>query len=135
MSGCIWDAIARDIKERADWRCQVCGKQCRRPGEPFDTSKRTLTVAHLNHTESDCRPENLMAMCAPCHCRYDARTKAERRKTGRKTPDFEADIRRVRDETYQEMREAYLVEHDRWPRGDDADAIYDQIYGRADENR
>jgi hypothetical protein len=45
----------------------------------------TLTVAHLNHRPEDCRPENLRALCAPCHCRMDAkairtkkRLKAER---------------------------------------------------------
>jgi hypothetical protein len=44
-----------------------------------------LTVAHLNHVPSDCRRENLKALCAPCHCRYDLkqmglkrRLKAER---------------------------------------------------------
>lgn len=78
-----WDAIARDVKDRADWKCQRCGKQCRRPGEPFDTHKRTLTVAHLNHTPEDCRPENLMAMCGPCHCRYDAKHHAETRRARR----------------------------------------------------
>ena len=31
-----------------------------------------LTVAHLNHTPEDCRPENLAAMCQGCHLRYDA---------------------------------------------------------------
>jgi hypothetical protein len=31
----------------------------------------TLTTAHLNHDPRDCRPENLRALCAPCHCRYD----------------------------------------------------------------
>lgn len=31
----------------------------------------TLTVAHLNHVPSDCSPDNLRALCAPCHCRYD----------------------------------------------------------------
>lgn len=31
----------------------------------------TLTVAHLNHIPSDCRPENLRALCSVCHCRYD----------------------------------------------------------------
>lgn len=36
-----------------------------------------LTVAHLNHTPEDCRPENLRAWCQRCHNRYDA---AERRK-------------------------------------------------------
>lgn len=57
--------------------CEMCGKQCRRPGEPFDTHKRTLTVAHCNHIESDCRPENLVAACAPCYLRYDAKHHAK----------------------------------------------------------
>ena len=32
-----------------------------------------LTVAHLNHLPSDCRAENLKALCSVCHLRYDAR--------------------------------------------------------------
>jgi hypothetical protein len=32
-----------------------------------------LTVAHLNHTPSDCRPENLMALCQMHHLRLDAK--------------------------------------------------------------
>lgn len=40
-----------------------------------------LTVAHLNHTPEDNRPENLRAMCQGCHLHYDrehhARTRAE----------------------------------------------------------
>ena len=75
-----WHAIAMQIKNAADWKCQKCGKQCRRPGEPFDTHKRTLTVSHLNHEPQDIRPENLMAMCAPCHLRYDAKHHAETRR-------------------------------------------------------
>lgn len=75
-----WIKIAFEIKTAADWKCQKCGKQCRRPTEPFDTHKRTLTVAHLNHKPMDCRPENLKAMCAPCHLRYDAKHHAETRK-------------------------------------------------------
>ncbi len=67
-----WDAIAFGIKEDACWKCEACGKQCRFPDEPFDTHKRTLTVAHINHVESDCRPENLLATCAACHLAYDA---------------------------------------------------------------
>jgi len=31
-----------------------------------------LTVAHLNHDPSDCRPENLRAMCQRHHLAYDA---------------------------------------------------------------
>ena len=75
-----WWAIAKGVKDASDWKCQKCGKQCRRPGEQFDTPKRTLTVAHLNHMPEDVRPENLMAMCAPCHLRYDAKHHAETRK-------------------------------------------------------
>ena len=67
-----WEAIALAVKAASDWRCEECGQQCRRPGEKFDTHTRTLTTAHLNHVPSDCRPENLKAMCAPCHLRYDA---------------------------------------------------------------
>lgn len=75
-----WNKIATDKKKAVGWKCEVCGKQCRRPGEEFDTHKRTLTVAHLNHTPEDVRPENLKAMCAPCHLRYDAQHHAETRK-------------------------------------------------------
>lgn len=78
-----WKEIALSIKEAAGWKCQKCGKQCRRPGEPFDTHRNTLTVAHLNHTPEDVRPENLMAMCAPCHLRYDAKHHAETRRSKR----------------------------------------------------
>ena len=71
-----WTEIALAVKDEAQWQCEKCGKQCRRPIEPFDTHKNTLTVAHCNHTPMDCRPENLSAMCAPCHLRYDAPRKA-----------------------------------------------------------
>lgn len=66
-----WVRIANAIKEQTGWRCEKCGKQCRTPGESLDTHRRTLTVAHINHVEMDCRPENLVALCAPCHLRYD----------------------------------------------------------------
>lgn len=75
-----WDAIAFRIKEAAGWRCAQCSKQCRRPGEPFKTHRLTLTVAHLDHDPSNCRDENLSALCAPCHLRYDAPRKAIDRK-------------------------------------------------------
>lgn len=75
-----WKKIALEVKEAADWRCAECGMQCRRPGEPFDTHRRTLTVHHINHTPEDCRMENLVALCAPCHLRYDAKHHAETRR-------------------------------------------------------
>lgn len=75
-----WREIARRVKDEANWTCENCGKACRKPKEPFDTHKRTLTVAHLNHIPEDCRRENLRALCAPCHLRYDAAHHAETRK-------------------------------------------------------
>jgi 5-methylcytosine-specific restriction endonuclease McrA len=41
--------------------------------------KIVLTSAHLNHDPSDCRDENLKALCQRCHLRYDAASKRERR--------------------------------------------------------
>ncbi len=67
-----WEAIAHAVKKTANWRCQLCGKQCRRPEEKFDTHKRTATAAHRNHLPRDCRPENLFCACAPCHLKFDA---------------------------------------------------------------
>ncbi len=90
-----WEEISLSIRSAAGWRCQRCGKQCRRPGEsisefinrtnyPGDEVrlhpiKWCLTVAHLNHVESDCQPDNLLAMCAPCHLTYDAGHHAQSR--------------------------------------------------------
>jgi hypothetical protein len=78
-----WKEIALKIKNEADWQCEMCGKQCRRPGERFDTHQRTLTVAHCNHIESDCRPSNLVAACAPCHLKYDSKHHAASREKNR----------------------------------------------------
>lgn len=97
-----WEQIALQIKEKADWTCQSCGKECRRSGESVtafilrwcdgnlrDTNwseiadhpqKWTLTVAHLNHEPSDCRSENLRALCAPCHCRMDLKAMGTKRR-------------------------------------------------------
>lgn len=60
-----WDEIATQVKEEAGWKCEECGKQCRRLGEPFDTHRRTLTVHHRDHTPENCERSNLVALCAP----------------------------------------------------------------------
>lgn len=65
-------AIGLQVKQDADWRCEVCDKKCRRPGEPFDTNCRTLTLAFRNHNSFDFKRENLVAMCVPCHLDHDA---------------------------------------------------------------
>lgn len=74
-----WKETATRIKAEAGWKCEKCGLQCRYPDEAFDTHKRTLTVAHINHIESDCRDENLVALCPACHLQYDGHRKAMQR--------------------------------------------------------
>lgn len=77
-----WSEIAHEIKDACGWQCQECGRQCRRPGEPFDTHRRTLTVAHLwpeDHAP-DAPVVFVVALCAPCHLRYDAPRKAHDRR-------------------------------------------------------
>jgi len=72
-----WDEIARQVKDAADWTCQTCGKLCRRPGEPFDTHQRTLTVHHDDGHPENGAPENMIAVCAPCHLQLDAQRHAD----------------------------------------------------------
>lgn len=67
-----WKQIAFAVKQSTGWKCQVCGKQCYRPGDKVENTQNVLTVAHVNHVESDCRPENLVAACSVCHLQYDA---------------------------------------------------------------
>lgn len=93
-----WNQIAIDIKVAVNWRCEECGKACRRSGESLvDFCKRTgkdfdllqnpqrwtLTVAHLNHIPADVRDENLKAMCAPCHGRMDLKAMALKKRLKR----------------------------------------------------
>jgi hypothetical protein len=77
-----WKAIADRTKAAVDWKCQDCGMQCRRPDEPFDTHKRTMSVHHVGvakpdgspgdpHDKMDVRPENLLALCSKCHLARD----------------------------------------------------------------
>ncbi len=77
-----WDTIALAVKEATGWICQDCGMQCRKPGETFDTHRRTMRVHHVGvakpdgtpgdpHDKQDCRPENLLALCAACHLKRD----------------------------------------------------------------
>jgi hypothetical protein len=95
-----WEYVSLFVRGKADWKCQACGKRCRSSGEPIQAFinrvdadleaeirkhpiRYCLTVAHLNHKPMDCRIENLMAMCAPCHLKYDAEYHAEQRKINR----------------------------------------------------
>lgn len=74
-----WKDIAREIKEAAGWTCGECGMQCRRPGEPFDTHRRTLTVSHYFH-DTQAPEVFLVALCSACHLRHDAQHHAAKRR-------------------------------------------------------
>ena len=77
-----WKEISLDIRERrAKWRCEWCGALS---GAPTTTSRHpvVIAVAHLGvprpdgrpgnkHDKSDCRPENLAALCQRCHLNFD----------------------------------------------------------------
>ena len=77
-----WKEIAARTKVAASYICQDCGMQCRKPGEVFDTHRRTMSVHHLGvpkpdgspgdpHDKLDVRPENLRALCSKCHLARD----------------------------------------------------------------
>lgn len=96
-----WKEISFDVRQRANWTCEQCGKPCRRPGQSWNDfhayllcdvrhpwfqeaaeelptgqlkcypTRFTLTVAHLDGNPSNCEPNNLKALCAPCHLRFD----------------------------------------------------------------
>ena len=88
-----WKEIAFNVKQKAGWKCQRCGKQCRKPGEPLDTHIRTLTVHHKDHTPENCSDDNLIALCAPCHLRADANYHAEHRRASK--GQIEMDLKEV----------------------------------------
>ena len=85
-----WKEIALEIKKSTDWKCEHCGKQCKRSDESWGeffstwnmqstyfadaiehTQRFTLHVAHLDHHPENSDRSNLKALCAPCHLRYD----------------------------------------------------------------
>ena len=71
-----WEEISLAVREAAGWRCQGspdypdCRAQQGQP-HPDTSSKVVLTVAHLNHQHTNCRPDNLRAWCQRCHLNYD----------------------------------------------------------------
>lgn len=89
-----WKAVSRQVKERADWRCECLG-ECGRAthegrcpnvhGQPaYGTgSVVVLTTAHLDHVPEHCDPLNLRAFCQGCHLSYDREHHAQTRSATR----------------------------------------------------
>lgn len=67
-----WEIISLRIRERAGWKCELCGAEQGQPN-PATGSKVVLTVMHLNHDTTDNTDANLKAGCQRCHLRYDAK--------------------------------------------------------------
>ena len=89
-----WKAISRRIRfDRADGRCECmgeCGLHRDNPGprrcdewhgRPAKWARGdiVLTVAHLDHDPTNCKDDNLRALCQRCHLRYDREHHAETR--------------------------------------------------------
>jgi hypothetical protein len=69
----ISGAIQREMYERAQWTCEVCGAQFR-PGDTRhptlrnrDGKPRILTVHHLDGNPANCDWTNRLACCQACH--------------------------------------------------------------------
>jgi hypothetical protein len=105
-----WEAIARLTKQQSGWHCEACGKPCLLPQEDFldflircqltvgeaidllrDAEGKVnpnkehrfrLTAAHPNHDPENPAAE-LRAWCNPCHCRYDLKAMALKRRLKR----------------------------------------------------
>lgn len=99
-----WKAIAARIKERAEGRCE-CVTECRlhtwgrcveRAGRKafFAKGNIVLSVAHLDRVPANCAEDNLKAMCARCHLRYDVPQHVENARKTReaKSPQFRLPI-------------------------------------------
>lgn len=89
-----WDRIAREVKDRAGWRCVRCGhpaeaaklrapcdEHCdpdRHPGGLNDGRQRILTVHHLDGDKSNCAWWNLTALCQVCHLHIQGKVQMDR---------------------------------------------------------
>ena len=62
-----WEEIARKVKNEAGWKCERCGHD----HEP--KAGYTLTVHHLDGDKTNCKRENLSALCQRCHLRLQGR--------------------------------------------------------------
>lgn len=105
-----WSEISTSVREFAGQRCEFCSArnhawgyrdeekrfhECPRDGfgrdygrPPFDFGAHriieiVLTVAHLDHDETNCDWANLKALCQRCHLNYDAKHHARNAATTR----------------------------------------------------
>lgn len=67
-----WEAIAKETKDAAGWRCI----RCNHDHEP--AAGYCLTVHHLDRDKSNCAWWNLAALCQRCHLKIQGKVVMER---------------------------------------------------------
>lgn len=55
-----WLHIAREVKSRADWQCELCGLD-------HGPVPQVLTVHHIDYDPKNSSLKNLIALCQRCH--------------------------------------------------------------------
>lgn len=76
-----WDQISLQRRQQAGWCCEWCGAENGKP-HPVSGKRVVLTVHHCGvdkpdgspgdrEDKMDNRPENLAALCQPCHLMAD----------------------------------------------------------------
>lgn len=89
-----WKEISARIRfGRAGGRCEFKDnrKRCKaRHGKPHPITGSivVLTVAHLNHDETDCHDDNLLAGCQLHHLNYDKHQHAKTRRSRKAVGDL-----------------------------------------------
>jgi len=68
------------LKQACGWQCQMCHKQCYRPGERARSKKKVLTVHHINGDTRNDKLTNLIALCAECHLRIETMNRKLRKR-------------------------------------------------------
>lgn len=62
-----WNTIALEVKNKAEWKCQKCDRQCTLPEGSHHDARDTLTVHHIDQKPPNCSRDNLVALCSGCH--------------------------------------------------------------------
>jgi 5-methylcytosine-specific restriction endonuclease McrA len=72
-----WKELTYQLKEKNNWKCSKCGRQCIKPGEKVneqltrsERAKLTLQAHHSDYDVSNNCPENLRILCSACHLSY-----------------------------------------------------------------
>ena len=66
-----WHKLSADIKQTCGYRCTLCDRQCRRPGELYLGWDYEAVIAHITQ-DYDAPVVQVACLCAACHFIHDA---------------------------------------------------------------